>query len=53
MADKFKGVLLGLIVGDALGATFEGMSGNNIEFEGKIQGGFIIFLPANGHMIVL
>lgn len=39
MENKFKGALLGLIVGDALGAPFEGMSGDNIEFKGKMQGG--------------
>lgn len=39
MEDKFQGALLGLIVGDALGAPFEGKSGNNIEFEGKMQEG--------------
>ncbi|MFO7814441.1 MAG: ADP-ribosylglycohydrolase family protein [Halanaerobiales bacterium] len=39
MENKFKGALLGLIVGDALGARYEGMSGDNINFKGKMKGG--------------
>ncbi|MGM0446191.1 MAG: ADP-ribosylglycohydrolase family protein [Bacillota bacterium] len=39
MEDKFKGALMGLIVGDALGAPFEGMKKNNIEFDNKMESG--------------
>lgn len=39
MEDKFKGTLLGLIVGDALGAPYEGFPRNSFQFEGEMQGG--------------
>src|SRR6056297_341017 len=39
MNNKFKGALMGLIVGDALGAPFEGMSGSEIEFNSKMENG--------------
>ncbi|MDZ7671941.1 MAG: ADP-ribosylglycohydrolase family protein [Halanaerobiales bacterium] len=39
MEDKFKGALMGLIVGDALGAPFEGMKSKNIKFDNKMESG--------------
>jgi len=39
MEDKFKGALMGLIVGDALGAAFEGMKSKNVKFDNKMESG--------------
>ena len=39
MRDRFKGALLGLIVGDALGAPYEGAPRSSVNFEGEMEGG--------------
>ena len=36
MRDRFKGALLGLIVGDALGAPYEGAPRGSVNFEGEM-----------------
>ncbi|HKL12397.1 MAG TPA: ADP-ribosylglycohydrolase family protein [Halanaerobiales bacterium] len=39
MRDRFKGALLGLIVGDALGAPYEGSPRDSVYFQGEMRGG--------------